>query len=221
ALLVEDRQDAPAGPVAMAQLAIPAIGDIARGAPQMAVLPAPQPRFVVAPLADRQDHRTAGCGEGPAHRGIGFARIALCRSLARIAPVIFDVVDAPARILRRILELIALAPGPARASVRAGITVDAEFETPRMKIVAPRLHAGRKAFRMRLDVAPRIALPMPAIVKIYIDIAGIAKARGDNCIGSRLDQVLVDLAAVMIPAVPAERRSERQAFGLLCLRRRR
>src|SRR5690606_27303680 len=202
-LLVEDRQDAPARPVAMAQLAIPAIGDVARGTPQMAIFAAPQPWLVIAPLADRQDHRPAGCGDGPAHRGIGLARISLRRPLARIAPVVFDGIAAPPRILRRILELMPLASGPACAGVGARITVNAEFEAARMEIIAQRLHSGWETPRIRLDVSVSIALAMPAIVEIDIDIARIAQTRRNECIRRRLDQRLVNVAAIMIPAIPA------------------
>src|SRR5690606_35517954 len=53
------------------------------------------------------------------------------------------------------------------------------------------------------------------IVEIDVDIAGVAQARGDEDIGGLPDQRLVDVAAVMVPAVPPHRRSEREAFRLL------
>src|SRR5262249_2797447 len=93
---------------------------------------------------------------------------------ARIAPIIFEIVDAPARILRSVLVFMPLRAGPAAAGLRAGVGIDSEFKALGMNVVAERFHACGKALRVGLNVAMRIAGALPAIVDDDVDIARIA-----------------------------------------------
>src|SRR6185312_13362980 len=118
-----------------------------------------------------------------------------------VAPVRLDVIDAPPGILRRVLELMALAARTAGAGLVAGIGVDAEPETAPVKIIAERLHSRRKARRIGLNIAVSVARALPAIVDVDVNVSRIAQAGRNHRVGGLLDQRLIDLAAVAVPAV--------------------
>ena len=86
-----------------------------------------------------------------------------------------------------------------------------------MNIVGQRFHAGREALRVRLDEAVLVALAVPAVVKIDVLVARVTQTGGDERIGGLPDQLLVDIAAEVVPAVPAHRRRLRKSGRFLCL----
>src|SRR5690242_4444438 len=98
---------------------------------------------------------------------------------AGIAPIVFEIVDAPRGILRRVLVFVAPGPGPAAAGLRSSVGIDAEFESLGMDVVAERLHTRGKALRVGLDISMRVARALPAIVDHNIEIAGVAHSGGD------------------------------------------
>src|SRR5438477_6763613 len=177
----------------------------------MADLAGPLPRLAHAPFADAEHHRTTRLGDRVAHRGVGRFGV----HARGLAPVVFDVIDVPARIGTRILILVAAAAGTAAAGGRAGVRVDAQLESLAMHIVRQRLHAGWEALGVGLDVAVGVALALPAIVNVHVLEAGVLQARLDHGIGGLADQSLVDIAGKFVPAVPAHLRGAGQAFSLL------
>src|SRR5438309_1353832 len=88
-------------------LAVPAILNIARGPPEVAYIRGPQPRLVRAPFADAEDDWAAGLRQRVAHR---LVRVLHVLPFGR-TPVVLEVVDAPRRILTRILILISVTAG--------------------------------------------------------------------------------------------------------------
>src|SRR5277367_4787269 len=72
-------------------LAVPAIGDVARGTPQISYVLGPQPRLAGAPLAKTENDRPAAGRQPIMHGGIGGLRV----FLAGFAPIVFQVVHAP------------------------------------------------------------------------------------------------------------------------------
>jgi len=66
-----------------------------------------------------------------------------------------------------------------------------------------------------LDETVTIALAMPAVVDDDVAVSGRLHAAGHHGIGSRADDLFVDLAADLVPAVPAHRRSQGQAIKFL------
>src|SRR4051794_3155683 len=168
-LPVEDAQYAQASRETGAEFAVEAIIDIGRGAPRMANLAGPLPRLAHAPFAQAEQHRPAGLGDRVAHRGVGrFGAHAW-----GVAPVVLDVIDAPAGIGPRILIFVATATGTAAAGGRAGVRVDTQLESLAMHIVRQRLYPGWEALGVWLDIAVGVALALPAIVNVHVLVAGV------------------------------------------------
>src|SRR6202040_3052084 len=114
----------PAGAV------LPGGVDVAGRAPQVADVTGPQPRLVGAPLADAEDDRAAGGAQGVAHGLVRGARVLG----VRLAPVVFQIVDAPGRVLARVLVFVAAAARPAAAGQPPGVGIDAELQAPGMDV---------------------------------------------------------------------------------------
>ena len=180
-----------------------AVPDVARRPPQIAGVLRPLPRLGGAPLAHREDDRAAALPERVRHHRIGFLRIAV----AGAAPVVFQVIDAPAGISQRVLVFVALAPRAPAAGQAAGVGVDTELETARMDVVRQRLDTRREFLRVGGDEAISIARAVPAIVDDDILIAGVAHSARDHRVRRRPHRLLVDVAGELVPAVPAHRRS--------------
>src|ERR1035438_9016852 len=85
--------------------------------PEIANVLGPEPRFRRSPFADAENDRAPGLGQSVAHDGIGCDRV-LRRG---VAPVVLQIVDAPGRVLARILKLIAAAARTILAGAGAGV----------------------------------------------------------------------------------------------------
>ena len=109
-------------------LAVPAVGDVAGGAPHVADVAGPEPRLVAAPFADAEENWAAGGFQRVAHGRVGPLGAGLAGIFAGVAPVEFQIVDAPCGVLDRVLEFVAGATGTAGAGLRAGVGVDAELQ---------------------------------------------------------------------------------------------
>jgi hypothetical protein len=89
-----------------------------------------------------------------------------------MAPIDFDVVDAPFRIGLGILEFVTQAPRPLLTSQRSCIRVETEFQSFAVDIIRKRFDAGRKSRRVGDDCPIRIAADLPAIVDVHVLVAG-------------------------------------------------
>ena len=127
-----------------------------------------------------------------------------------VAPVVFQIVDAPRRVLQRVLIFVAETAGPSGASLRSGIGINAELQPERMNVVADGLHAMRKALRVGDDVGIGVAAHLPAVVNVDVDVARVFHARLHHGVGHALDHVFADVAGELVPRVPAHGRSERE-----------
>ena len=171
----------------------------------------PVPGLVVAPLAQREQHRPAGLAQRFAHgevRAFGLEAIG-------VAPVVLEIVDAPLRVGQRVLVFVAAAAGLAAAGFPAGIGIDAELQALRMHVVGQRFHAGGKVLGVGVDEAVRVAFAVPAVVDVHVLVAGVFHAARDHRVGGLADHLFVHVAGELVPAVPAHLRGLREAFELL------
>jgi hypothetical protein len=96
------------------------VGDVAGRAPEIADVLCPQPRLRSAPLAHRKDDVAAALAQRVGHQRISLLSIAV----AGAAPIVFQVIDAPAGIGQRVLIFVALASWPAAAEESSAFPVD-------------------------------------------------------------------------------------------------
>jgi len=83
----------------------------------------------------------------------------------------------------RILEFVAAATRPSRASFGACVGIDAELQTAGVDVVSQRFDACREELRVRLDVAIGIAFAVPAVVDDDVLIADALHAGGNHLVG--------------------------------------
>src|ERR1043165_3197914 len=190
---------AHATPVAFA---VPAVLYVAGGAPEVADVFGPQPRFGRAPLADAENDRASGFEQRVTHDRIRGG----CVLRAGRAPVVLQIVDVPRRALACVLKLVAATAWTFLTSEGARVGVETKLQAFRMNVVREGFHAGGKSLRIGLDVALRVAIDLPAVVDHEIDVTGVAHAARDHRVGHVLDQLFADVAGKLVPTVPAHRR---------------
>ena len=159
---------------------------------------------MASPFAQAEDDGTARRLQSIAHDGI--RRFGIC--FPGVAPVVFEVVDAPVRVLQRVLIFVALAAGPLGASQCSGIRINPKLQALVMNIVGQRLDARRKVLRIRNDTSDGIAIHLPAVVDHHVLIAGVFHPAADHRVSHALDQIFADVAVKFVPAVPAHGRGE-------------
>jgi len=82
-------------------------------------------------------------------------------------------------------------------------------------VVRQCLHARREALLVGGDEAARVTLAVPAVVDVDVLVARVLHAGRDHRVGSLADHLLAHVAAELVPAVPAELGSLREAIELL------
>ena len=193
-------------------LAIIAVHDVASRAPEMANILGPFPGFGAAPFADTENDGPLGRVKGVAHAGVSVLGV----GVAGVAPIVFEVVHAPLRVLEGVLEFMAPAAGIAAAGFGAGAIINAELEAARVQVVTQRLHSAGKLDRVRLKVALGIALHRgPSVVEHDVIVAGVPHAVFDHGLGGLFDHELVNLAGEGVPGVKAHGGREDEAFEFL------
>src|SRR5579871_2252297 len=185
----------------------PVVVDVARRSPQISRVPGPLPRFCRSPFAHAKNDRPACGGKRIMHRRVSFLRVARVGA----APVVLQIVHAPARVLYRVLEFVALAAGPFRASQFSGVRIQSEFQSLRMNVICKRFNAGRESLWVGQNKSIFVAAHLPAIVDHNVLIAGVFHSACHHRVCHRLDHLFADVAAEFIPTVPAHWRSERDA----------
>src|SRR5579872_3554060 len=88
-----------------------------------------------------------------------------------------------------------------------------------MNVVSESLHVGELLVGM--EDSARVALPLPRIVDVHVDIACILHARRDHLIRRSAHAFVVDLGSKIVPAVPAHGRRLRSLGWPWSLSRRR
>src|SRR5579884_1571334 len=205
-LLIEDVEHAKAVPLAP----FPGVMNVTRGAPEICYVLCPEPRFRRAPFTHGEHDVPPRLPQSIGHERVGFLGIAgPC-----VAPVVLQIVDAPRGILPGVQELVSLTTGSTTTSLAPSVGVDPELQSLAVNVVAERSHSRGEACWIRLDPAICIAHSMPAVVDNHVSIACIPHTRGHHGVSRVADQLLVDIAAELIPAVPAHGRREREPVRL-------
>ena len=163
----------------------------------------PSPRLAVAPFAQAEKDGASGGAQGVAHFLVGSGAF---RPWI-VAPVVFEIIHSPRRVGLGVLVFVAPAAGPAAASMRARIGIDAQLQSLGMDIVGQRFDAGRKPCWIRQNFPLRIALlRLPEIINVDVLVARGFHAVGGHGVGGFADQLLADPALKFVPTVPAHLR---------------
>src|SRR5690606_2677205 len=185
----------------MVEFAVPAGVDVASGAPGVADVFGPVPGFVIAPFTDAEQDRAASFVQRIAHGGVGADGV----DVFGIAPVVFQVVDAPLGVGERVLIFMSAAAGVAGAGGVACVGVDTDLQTFGVNVIGQCFHAGRKTLFVDLDPAVFIALTVPAVIDFDVFVSGIFHSGFYHGVGHFANQFFVDFAGEGVPAVPAQR----------------
>src|SRR5437660_1046043 len=183
---------------------LPGVGDIAGRAPEIANVRGPEPGLVGAPLAEAEDDGAAGGLQGVTHGGVG----GLSVFRAGVAPIVFEIVDAPGGVLESVLKFMAAAAGTLGASHGAGVGIDAKFQAFGMDVIGEGLDAGGERLGVGDDIAGGVACDLPAIINDDVLVTGALHSAADKSIGGGLDEILGDVATETVPTIPAHGRSE-------------
>jgi len=110
------------------------------------------------------------------------------------------------------------AGGTACAGLRAGVGVDAEFQTFAVNVIGKGFDARGKVFRIGNDVAVFFARDLPAVVDDDVLVAGVFHAGLHHGVGCLAKEIFVDVALEFVPAVPAHGWSGGESLGRESLR---
>src|ERR1051326_5300986 len=112
---------------------LPAVADVARRAPEVSTnLRAPLPHLVAAVLAQAVDDWAPGLQQRVTHLLVDRLHVLVFVDVAGAAPVILQVVEAPRRILLRVLLLVSEAAFVAGAGLGTRPRVDADLQPLRV-----------------------------------------------------------------------------------------
>ena len=125
--------------------------------------------------------------------------------IARAAPIVLEIVDAPGGPGAGVLLLVGVAAFVAGAGVGSGRGIDADLETLAVDVIGQRFHVGE--FLIASDIALGVAIGFPGVVDIDVLIAGGLHAVGRHGVGDGADGLVVDTAGELVPTVPAHGRS--------------
>ena len=103
-----------------------------------------------------------------------------------------------------VLLLVAEAAFVTAAGLGAGAGVDAELEALGVDVVAEGLHVGEAV--VGVEDALGVALALPGVVEVDVDVAGVLHAGGDELVGGAADVGVGDVVGEVVPTVPAHRR---------------
>src|SRR5579859_2711857 len=195
--------------------AVVIVGDVAGGAPEIAGTRSPGPGSLHAPIANAEDDGAAGLRDGiPKFRVLHGGLQAF-----RVAPIDFDVIDAPGGVGFDVLRFVLVAAGTLLAGHAAGVGVYTELQTLGMDVIGEWLHAVGEALGVNDDAAVGGAADLPTVVDVHELIAGIFHASGDHGVGNFANQLVADVAAELVPTVPAHGRRGGYCGSGLGLRR--
>ena len=195
--------------------ALPSVGDVARGTPRVGIDRfAPLPDVGHAVLAEAVEDVAGLLSQVALHEEVGTdvagdgLPVGLLGMLASIAaPVVLQVVDAPAVVALGVLQLVVDRTEVAAACEVAGRRVDAELESFGVEPVAEVLHAGELLVDGNRAVGITLG-SLPAVVDVHVAIAVVGQALIDERLGTADDLVLRDAQTPAVPAVPSHRRRQ-------------
>ena len=85
-----------------------------------------------------------------------------------------------------------------------GRGVDAELEALGVDVVAEGFHVGEAV--VGVENALGVALALPGVVQVDVDVAGVLHAGGDELVGGAADVGVGDVVGEVVPAIPAHER---------------
>src|SRR5271166_6910615 len=186
--------------------------DIAGGAPQVAAdLRSPLPHIVAAVLAEAVDDWAVGRAQGVAHLLVDGTHSRVGIEAAGTAPVVLEVVHAPRGVGLGVLCLVSVAAFVSSAGVGAGRGVDAELQPLGMHVVGEGLHVRKLV--VGLNHPAGVAVALPGVIDVEVDVAGVAQSAGDHGVGHLADGLVVDATGEEVPTVPSYGRGFGQAVG--------
>ncbi|MNI36234.1 hypothetical protein D3C73_902770 [compost metagenome] len=181
---------------------LPEIKDIICSTPHISCGRAPYPRFVDTPVADTEQDIAPGVQKRIPDQRIPRLRV----HPSVITPVHLHIVHIPGGECKSILNLVVVHPWPSCTGGITCVCIQPEQQTLAVNIIRKRLHPAGEFDRIGQNSAVRIAAGLPAVVNHDIFIAGILHSRADQQISRFLNLVLIHIASVIVPAVPAHRR---------------
>ena len=202
---VQNLKDTDAAPV---EFTVETVADVGRNAPKLADAFPPFPGFVLTPLANAQNDGSATCLDGVAHGHVGcFGTLLLA-----VAPVVFQIVDTPFGILAGILKLVTPAAWARLTGHAASTGIYAEFQPAFVYVIGQRLHSMGKSGGIGNDVSFGVPGNLPTVINDNIFVSGIFHTGGNHVVGHLTNEGIADVAAELVPTVPAHGRSQGQFF---------
>jgi len=193
--------------------AVPVGLDVAGGAPEVAAEGGrPLPDRIPPVLAEGKDDGAAGGFERLGHLVIGCDHEAHLRGAVvgglffhhgrdEAAEVVLEVVDTPGGIEIGVLLLMAERGLVTAAGLGAGGGVNADFEALGVDVVGEGLHV--RELGVGVQDAAGVALALPGVVDVDVDVAGVFHAGGDDLVGGVADVFVSDAFREVIPTVPS------------------
>src|SRR5258708_4294319 len=126
-------------------------------------------------------------------------------------PVVLQIIDSPGSPRARILFFMAVAGLETGASLAARSGINADLEAFRMHIISKRFHV--RELLVGLYVSILVALGLPGVVDVDIDVTGIAHAAGCHCVGDLAHGFVVDSSSEFVPTVPTHGRCFGESVG--------
>ena len=145
-----------------------------------------------------------GGAQGLAHAAV---EIDAAHPEGLVAVVVLEEIDAPVGEGPRVLLLVAVARGLARAGPGARRRVEAELQALRVDVLGERGDAARELVRVPRE-APFGGAPvrLPKVVDHDVPVARLPEALGHERVGDAPDEILVDGVAEGVPGVPTHGR---------------
>ena len=177
----------------------------------------PLPGRIPAVLAEREDDGAAGGLESFGHLVVGgdheahllgfvVGCLLLHDRFDEAAEVVLEVVDAPGGVHLCVLLLVAQRGDVTAAGLGSGAGVDADLEALGVDVVGEGLHV--RELGVGVQHAAGVALGLPGVVDVDVDVAGVLHAGGDELVGGVADVLVGDLVGKVVPAIPAHGRCQ-------------
>ena len=193
----------------------PGVVDVIGGTPHLAPDGGTKlPGRVEAVLAEAVEDGAAGGLEGVAHLAIGGEHevvgggdvaVVLGGELPHVvlhgAEIVLEEVNAPGGVHLGVLGFMADTSLVVAAGLGAGARVDAELEAFGMDVIAEGFHVGEAVVGVEDSLG--VALALPGVVKVYVDVSSVLHAGGYELVGSAADVGVGDMVGEVIPAIPA------------------
>ncbi len=141
-----------------------------------------------------------------------FRRTRIFHHVAQAAQVVLQIVDAPVGICLSVLFFMAIAALIFCAGLGTRGGVNSQLQSFSVNVVGQGLHVRKLAIGMKNALG--VALTLPGVVNVDVNITGVAHSAGDHSVGLCTHCGVVNFVAEMVPAVPAHGRGGSNLRGL-------